>query len=301
MSGNYKTSYAFYSAWNYQKEIDDLNAASEQGWQLTSGGCFHNRFVKNPNVRYRYQLDFGRIDDMPRYIETFREQGWEYINSTFNGWHYLRKLYAPSLPEEYYEIFTDKESLREMNTRWARIATVIGTVLALFALISAVRMVLRPHLPVLVQMFTFIVESALLLFGAFTMRKGETGRRWKNDSLYVGCVFAVIILGAIAGIALTEQRPHFTTEQMAESVDEPVVDARWADFEVKYADTYYLDLTMEAEKPFTFAVVDEAGNVVYTETSGDFSEENIRLKLGRGKYSFSRSTADGFHLTASIW
>ena len=55
MSKAYKTSYKAYSAWNYLKEVEDLNAASEQGWQLVHGGCFHNRFVKNPGIRYRYQ------------------------------------------------------------------------------------------------------------------------------------------------------------------------------------------------------------------------------------------------------
>ena len=93
MAGETKTSFKMYSAWNYQKEIEDLNKASLEGWQLKKGGGFHSTFVKNPDVCYRYQLDYGRIDDMGRYIETFREQGWEYINSTFNNWHYFRKAY----------------------------------------------------------------------------------------------------------------------------------------------------------------------------------------------------------------
>ena len=122
MVPEYRTSYKMYSAWNYGKEIEDLNEASEQGWQLVKGGCFHSRFEKNPDIQYRYQIDFGKIENMGLYIETFREQGWEYINSTFNGWHYFRKIYDPSLPEEAYEIFTDRESLHEMNSRWARLA-----------------------------------------------------------------------------------------------------------------------------------------------------------------------------------
>lgn len=73
MARQTKVSFGFYSAWNYQTEIEDLNRASEEGWQLVRGGCFHSRFVKNPHVRYRYQLDFGKIEDMGRYIETFRE------------------------------------------------------------------------------------------------------------------------------------------------------------------------------------------------------------------------------------
>ena len=100
MGKQYKRSFKVYSAWNYQREIEDLNRASEQGWQLVKGGCFHSVFEKNPNVQYRYQLDYRRIDNMGRYIETFREQGWEYVNSVFNGWHYFRKLYDPTQPEQ---------------------------------------------------------------------------------------------------------------------------------------------------------------------------------------------------------
>ena len=40
MAAKYKRSYRIDSAWNYQKEIEDLDRASEQGWQLVRGGCF---------------------------------------------------------------------------------------------------------------------------------------------------------------------------------------------------------------------------------------------------------------------
>ena len=52
MSKNAKISFKVYSAWNYQKEIEDLNEASRQGWQLVKGGCFHSKFVKNPEIWY---------------------------------------------------------------------------------------------------------------------------------------------------------------------------------------------------------------------------------------------------------
>lgn len=84
MARQYKTSHRVYTAWNYQKEIEDLNKASEQGWQLIKGGCFSSKFKWNPDVRYRYQIDYpGKVEDMGRYIETFREQGWEFINATY--------------------------------------------------------------------------------------------------------------------------------------------------------------------------------------------------------------------------
>ena len=47
-----------YSAWNYMQEVEDLNKMSDEGWQLVRGGCFHSKLVKNPDIRYRYQLDY---------------------------------------------------------------------------------------------------------------------------------------------------------------------------------------------------------------------------------------------------
>ena len=87
MGKQYKTFFRMYAAWDFKRELEDLNRRSEQGWQLVKGGLFASRFEHNPNLRYRYQLDFRRVTDMPRYLETFREQGWEYVNSTFNDWH----------------------------------------------------------------------------------------------------------------------------------------------------------------------------------------------------------------------
>ena len=88
-----KVSNKFYPAWEFDREIADLEEQSRKGWQLTKGGCFNSKFHFDDNVVYRYALDFNQeIGDPLRYRETFTEQGWEYINSTFNGWHYFRKV-----------------------------------------------------------------------------------------------------------------------------------------------------------------------------------------------------------------
>lgn len=263
MSKNYKRSFKVYSVWNYQREIEDLNTALEQGWQLVKGGCFHSKFVKNPEIRYRYQLDYRKIEDMGRYIETFREQGWEYINSTFNGWHFFRKLYDPALPEEAYEIFTDRESLHEMNNRWARPALIIGAICGIFAVIDAVQVIPEPNLPRLIQLLTLVIESAVLLRGGFIMRNPQSGRNRRGGSAFITVFLAVILLGSVASVALTDLRPHFSTEQRAETLEQPIIDNRWLDFEVHYTDNYYLDLTFDAAAPMTFEIVNENGEAVY--------------------------------------
>ena len=300
MSATYKRSFRMYSAWNYMQEVEDLNKMSDEGWQLVRGGCFHSKFVKNPDIRYRYQLDYQKIDDMARYIEIFREQGWEYVNSTFNGWHYLKKLYDPALPDEAYEIFTDRESLREMTGRWTRFATILGVLFGIMAIIEAFRVITAPNLPRLIQLFTLIIESGLLLRGALIMRRTEPGQKLRHDSLILGIFLACIFIGAASNIILDDMRPDFNTQQQADEVFEPIVENRWVDFDVKYPDNYYLDLMIKADEPLTFEIVNEADEVVYTETGTDVDKKDIRIKLPRGSYGFRMSVSSGFELACSI-
>lgn len=91
--GKQKISHAAYAAWDYKKEIEDLNKKSQEGWQLVKGGCFKSIYEQNDQVCYRYQLDYNTdIENKVLYLEMFEDQGWEYINSTFNGWHFSGSL-----------------------------------------------------------------------------------------------------------------------------------------------------------------------------------------------------------------
>ena len=113
--GKRKISHAAYAAWDYKKEIEDLNKKSQEGWQLVKGGCFKSIYEQNDQACYRYQLDYNTdIENKVLYLEMFEDQGWEYINSTFNGWHFFRKPYDPELPEEEYEIYTDSSAIPDM-------------------------------------------------------------------------------------------------------------------------------------------------------------------------------------------
>lgn len=56
---------------------------------------------------------------------------WEYMNSTFNGWHYFRKKYSNGMTKEEMEIYSDKESLEEMQKRYERIMWLCAIVLTL--------------------------------------------------------------------------------------------------------------------------------------------------------------------------
>ncbi len=300
MAKNTKRSFRVYAAWNYEQEIEDLNRASEQGWQLVKGGLFHSKFVKKPELRYRYQLDYRQVEDMGRYLETYREQGWEYVNSTFNGWHFFRKLYDPALPEEAYEIFTDRESLQEMNSRWSRLALTIGILLFGLAVPYGMRAFGQPSLVSWIQFLPFLIEGAVLLRGWSVMRKPSAPRSRRGGSAWFSVFLVVILLGLVGSLTLVALRPSFTSDQRTDSVSEPIVDHRWMDFEVRYPDNYYLDLEMEAEQPMTFAIIDANGETVYSVTDTSFHGDNIRLPLARGQYWLSLSCDSGYQLNCSF-
>lgn len=121
------TSHKFYAVWEYKREERDLNEASKNGLQLVKGGCFHSVFRKDDRVRYIYQLDYcPKISDKDRYIECFQDAGWEYVNSTFNGWHYFRRPYVPELSSEDIKIYTDRDSLYAMENRWCRVLRILS-------------------------------------------------------------------------------------------------------------------------------------------------------------------------------
>lgn len=287
MSKMYKKKFHIYSAWNYQGAIEDLNRASENGWQLTKAGTFIDKFMFNPDVRYRYQLDFQKVDDMGRYIETFREQGWEYVSSTFHGWHYFRKLYNPSLSDESYEIYPDEESIKEMNHRWAKFALIISMLLLAVSAFYGVYMVLKPKWPTLIILCMFAFESLFLLRGSIIMFSSKKKQVFKNDGMFMGVFTGVLVLGLIAYMILLFHRPYFQTSQRTDACDEDLIQNKWIDLDIKYSDYYYLDLTFESDEPMTFEVVNDNNEVLYSQTGTNFDQKDIRIRLGKGHYNYA--------------
>ena len=302
MANKYKYSFALHSAWNYQNEVEEMDKYSENGWQLVKAALFHRKYVKNEKIRYRYQLDFRRIEDKGRYIETFREQGWEYVDSTINGWHYFRKIYDPSLPEEEYEIFTDRESFNAMKKNWARIALVIAILGGIMALIYGIKLIMVPSVPFLLLFLTFLIEFSVLFRGVLIMRAKESKRKRNRyrDSVLITVFFLTIILGTSSGIFLSGKRPNITVNRIPEANEESVNNERFGGFEVKYPDNYFLDLGIESKDPMTFEVVNESGETVYKITDSSFHEDDIRLNLKKGTYYFSMSCDTYYNLSCNI-
>lgn len=133
MSNKRKLSIRGYAAWNYDKEEADLDKYSKNGWQLIKGGCFHSVFEKDDSICFRNRIDFNpKIlndkNEKERYINSFEEMGWEFVNVTFNGWCYFKKIYIETSSESDYEIYTDKATYVEMLKRWMKLGVAVITI-----------------------------------------------------------------------------------------------------------------------------------------------------------------------------
>ncbi len=274
-----------YFAWNFLDEIDDLNKASENGWQLIRGGCFRSRFIRNSDLQYRYQIDFGKITDMPRYIETYREQGWEYINSTFNNFHYFRKLYDPSLPEEEYEIYTDKDSLDKMKKRWSNIAIILSVILFLYVAAEAVFLIITPRLSTLILFLTMLFEGCILLIGAYVMRHSAKVKNRKLVNILPALFILIIVSGLAGGIYFGVNRSYFNWEQNGSELNN--LNSISGDIGINYTDNYSLDLDIDSPVPITVSILNSDGEAVYSQTAEQHHEKNTRLKLRKGIYNIS--------------
>lgn len=177
------TSHKFYAVWEYKREENDLNEASKNGLQLVKGGCFHSVFRKDNSIRYIYQLDYcPKISDKNRYIECFQDAGWEYVNSTFNGWHYFRRPYDPELSKEDTKIYTDLDSLYAMENRWCRLLRFLSIFTLLMGLLYIGMLLYRfnvtnKHTLIYVlettAMFIFSATSFMALQNINRTRQGE--------------------------------------------------------------------------------------------------------------------------------
>lgn len=304
MARQYKTTHKLYTAWNYRKEIEDLNEASKKGWQLIKYGAFSQKFKWNPDVRYRYQLDYQRkIEEMGRYIETFREQGWEYVDSE-NGWHCFRKLYDPSLPEEQYEIFTDMSSMRQMHRRWQKVSVALSCLSGIAAVLYLVRYFVAPAFASLMLAVVLMLELAFLIRGTLIMRNIEHRKNSRWDAPLFALLMAVALIGTTASIVWTANRNYFScdyNQEDAAPISAQMSEAyQWNNIEISLTDIYRLDLEIDAETPLCFSVVNEAGEIIYSVKDSTLEQKDIQLILRPGTYSFCLSDFAGGDLSVEF-
>ena len=200
-------SHKVYAAWEYKQEELDLNEASKNGLQLIKGGCFHSEFIRDDSVRYIYQLDFCHPDNKARYIECFEDAGWQYINSTFNGWHYFRRPYEENVAPEDVKIYTDQESLYEMENRWINmllvcsIITLIAGILYTCLVLFGNNGITPSVLALAIEAVIFFLLSACLFSAIRSIKRAREGLE-TTYILPLQYVFAIMIVGFIIGAVL---------------------------------------------------------------------------------------------------
>ena len=110
----------------------------------------------------------------------------------------------------------------------------------------------------------------------------------------------MVVLGCAASITLASLRPHFITQQNAAEIEEPMVGNRWVNFDVPYSDNSYFNVNIKAEEPLTFEIVRENGEPVFRVTEAEFRQNDICLRLPKGRYWLSLSCEAGFDMSCEL-
>lgn len=161
MSAEKMTSHKVFMAWEYDREEAFLNEMSRKGWELVTGGCYHSVFEKESGKQYRYCLDYNpqamnSAEEKQRYVQTFADDGWEFINSTYNGWIYLRKEIRDGMTDQDFEIYSDRESMMELFGR-------LGGLLKTMCFILAIVLFLEIYLYIRGKMAVILIFAAVIL------------------------------------------------------------------------------------------------------------------------------------------
>lgn len=278
----YKTTHKIYSAWDYTREIEDLNKMSENGWQLVKGGLLGSRFKRNENIRYRYQLDFNtKIDDMGRYIETFREQGWEFVNSTWNGWHYFRKLYDAS--ENEYEIYNDQNSLKEMQGKWQKTAISWMLLLSACFILELIMTIRLFRIPSALLTLALFIETCVIGHGAFVMRNPQRADSSKRKANTMSAFLYTLLISLAAVMVLLFLRPDGVSMKSSDfgAIGDLNNGADWADQKIIYPDNYFININADISSPVTLTIksskTGEIVKVINLQPGSKIDDEKIFL------------------------
>lgn len=187
-------SYRIYAVWEYQRELEDLNNMSANGLQLVHGGCFHSLFKRNDQVRYIYQLDYQpSIEDRSLYIEMFAANDWEYVNSTWNGWHYFRKPYREDMTEDERNIYTDRSSLQEMQKRYTRVLAIISFIYCLLGFVYLYQGFKENSATLCIESITFLLLAGCMTLG-LRANKAQLEGKYQRTLLPIQVVFPTTLV-----------------------------------------------------------------------------------------------------------
>lgn len=292
-----KTKFNMFPDWCYEQEQKDLDRLSADGWHLVKPGQHFHKYEQDTTTRYRYQMDYQNDElDLERYEEIYAEQGWELLGSS-RGWHYFRKPYDPTVPEEAYEIFTDEESITVLRKRWVRTALIGILSSFLLFLLGAFAFYRFPSWQTLIPLIFVGIEIMYCFYSIVRIRHPKKQRCPKAafgiTLLYAGsltlCVFA--FFGArFAHIGTTQGHIH--------TVDAPIPAApenamELDSFEIYLSDNYLMNFFIVADASICFTIRNQQGDAVFTVTADNCHYPWHCIGLKRGTYTAYFSNFSG--------
>lgn len=210
-----------FAPWYHEREIALFEDESCAGWHLTSRTRSKMEFAYDPNIRYRYAIDYRAGHREDRYLEFFADDGWELVGTVSDPyerrgivtyamppfrphpaegcWYIFRKRYDPTLPEEEYRV-SDERELLEKRDSLARTYTRHGIGFALTLPVPILLALLWPVLRPLLLFLPYCVTAAGIQF--YRARCIRTSRgRLPRYGLDTGLKISATVLFALAVVS----------------------------------------------------------------------------------------------------
>lgn len=218
-----RTKYRPFAPWYYERETALFEEESRAGWHLTRRTGNKADYLYDPSIRYRYAMDYRAGHREDRYLELFRDDGWELVGTVSDPyerranvtilynlppihphpaegcWYIFRKKYDPTLPEDAY-LISDEGELLEKRNSLAGTYVRHGIGMALCILIPLLLALLWPLLKPLLLFLPYLVTSALILFYRAHSIRTSRGRlpRYALDTGLKILATLLLVLGCIA-------------------------------------------------------------------------------------------------------
>ena len=277
-----KIMHKMYAVWDYELEVDELDEQSKLGWQLVHGGLFSRKYEKDHSTLYRYQLDYNANTDS-FYMEMFRDQGWEFVNSTVNGWNYFRKKVEPEMSEDEYVIYTDEDSKKIMNRRFLKVMILVFSAVFLANLNALFRFIEAPKIATSGILFVYLIYGIFLGKSVVGLKKSAKGVKPKRRT-QIEVYFILLILGMVflvQGIS-SDFHWHYGIQSIDGENRQQFI------YEVEFSDVYYISMgesDSDAEDIYAeLEIRNEEGETIYKNETFGKDGRRTAIFLRRGTY-----------------
>lgn len=283
-----KTRFGVYFAWDYDREEARINSMAKDGWQLKKGGSLHHTYERS-DKNYRYKIDYNtnakfNNEEYRRYLSFFEEQGWELINSTFNGWYYFRKPYVEGSDKDEYELYTDNDSLKDMLSKWNAIARGLQVCFLVLFILNLVHFIFNK--------WYFSSFSALgALFGFLFFQAGIASMKRKRIQTQSKSkrrinISYLLLLGMIISYILmfntTDEYNYDYKLKYSQSINKDT-EKRVETMAVEKDGSYTLDIKSKGDRGIVGIQILKDTTVVYS-TSGANYNIITDIELEKGEY-----------------